>query len=197
MVAYCVGITDIDPFRYGLLFERFLNPERVSMPDFDTDICYERRDEVIAYVRSRYGEDRVAQIVTFGTLAARAAIRDVGRALGLPYAEVDAVAKLIPRGPKVTIAAALEGRELRERYETSDMVRRLVDTAMALEGMPRHASTHAAGGRDHGGASFLLIAACHKRGCRCYAIRYGYGGRPRTCEVRPPWLALYYHYCGC
>ncbi|MBO7292644.1 MAG: DNA polymerase III subunit alpha, partial [Clostridia bacterium] len=145
LVAFCVGITDIDPFRYGLLFERFLNPERVTLPDFDTDICYVRRDEVIAYVRRRYGEDRVAQIVTFGTLAARAAVRDVGRALGLPYAEVDAVAKLIPRGPKVLISEALQGRELRERYESSDIVRRLLDTAMALEGMPRHASTHAAG----------------------------------------------------
>ena len=145
MVAFCVGITDIDPFRYGLLFERFLNPERVTLPDFDTDICYERRDEVIAYVRSRYGEDRVAQIVTFGTLAARAAVRDVGRAMGLAYAEVDAVAKLIPRGPKVTIRDALSTPELKERYESSDTVKKLLDTAMALEGMPRHASTHAAG----------------------------------------------------
>ena len=145
MVAYCVGITDIDPFRYGLLFERFLNPERISMPDFDTDICYERRDEVIAYVHEKYGEDHVAQIVTFGTLAARAAVRDVGRAMGLPYAEVDAVAKLIPRAPKVRIADALSTKELREKYETSKTVQRLIDTAMALEGMPRHASTHAAG----------------------------------------------------
>ncbi len=145
MVAYCVGITDIDPFRYGLLFERFLNPERVTLPDFDTDICYERRDEVIAYVRGRYGEDRVAQIVTFGTLAARAAVRDVGRAMGLSYGDVDAVAKLIPRGPKVTIKDALRKEELKERYESSETVRRLLDTAMALEGMPRHASTHAAG----------------------------------------------------
>ena len=145
MVAFCVGITDIDPFCYGLLFERFLNPERVTLPDFDTDICYERRDEVIAYVRRRYGEDRVAQIVTFGTLAARAAVRDVGRALGIPYGDVDAVARLIPHGPKVTIADALAGQELREKYEASETVRRLIDTAMALEGMPRHASTHAAG----------------------------------------------------
>ena len=145
LVAYCVGITDIDPFRYGLLFERFLNPERVTLPDFDTDICYVRRDEVIAYVRRRYGEDRVAQIVTFGTLAARAAVRDVGRALGLPYAEVDAVAKLIPRGPRVLISQALLLKELREKYESSEVVKRLLDTAMALEGMPRHASTHAAG----------------------------------------------------
>ena len=145
MVAYCVGITDIDPFRYGLLFERFLNPERISMPDFDTDICYERREEVIAYVHEKYGEDHVAQIVTFGTLAARAAVRDVGRAMGLPYAEVDAVAKLIPRAPKVRIADALATKELRDKYEASSTVKRLIDTAMALEGMPRHASTHAAG----------------------------------------------------
>ena len=145
MVAYCVGITDIDPFRYGLLFERFLNPERVSLPDFDTDICYERRDEVIAYVRRRYGEDHVAQIVTFGTLAARAAVRDVGRAMGLPYAEVDAVAKQIPRALGVKIETALRRRELRELYDSSETVRKLLDTAMALEGMPRHASTHAAG----------------------------------------------------
>ena len=145
MVAYCAGITDIDPFRYGLLFERFLNPERITMPDFDTDICYERRDEVIAYVRRRYGEDRVAQIVTFGTLAARAAVRDVGRAMGIPYGEVDAVAKLIPRELKIRISTALEGKELREMYESSETVKRLLDTAMALEGMPRHASTHAAG----------------------------------------------------
>ena len=145
MVAYCVGITDIDPFRYGLLFERFLNPERISMPDFDTDICYERRDEVIAYVHEKYGEDHVAQIVTFGTLAARAAVRDVGRAMGLPYADVDAVAKLIPRAPKVRIADALATKELRDKYESSKTIQKLIDTAMALEGMPRHASTHAAG----------------------------------------------------
>lgn len=145
MVAFCVGITDIDPFRYGLLFERFLNPERVSMPDFDTDICYERRDEVIAYVRERYGNDHVAQIVTFGTLAARAAVRDVGRALGMPYAEVNEIARLIPRALNVRLADALAVPELREKYESSADTKRLLDTAMALEGMPRHASTHAAG----------------------------------------------------
>ena len=145
MVAFCVGITDIDPIRYGLLFERFLNPERISLPDFDTDICYERRDEVIAYVRERYGEDHVAQIVTFGTMAARAAVRDVGRAMGLPYSEVDAVAKLIPRALGVKIADALRRRELRDMYESSETVRKMIDTAIALEGMPRHASTHAAG----------------------------------------------------
>ncbi len=145
IVAFCLGITDIDPIRYGLLFERFLNPERISLPDFDTDICYERRDEVIAYVRERYGEDHVAQIVTFGTMAARAAVRDVGRAMGLPYSEVDAVAKLIPRTLGVKIADALRRRELRDMYESNETVRRMIDTAIALEGMPRHASTHAAG----------------------------------------------------
>ncbi len=145
MVAFCVGITDIDPFAHGLLFERFLNPERSALPDIDTDLCYVRRDEVISYVRERYGEDRVAQIITFGTLSARAAIRDVGRAMGLPYAEVDEIAKMIPQGPKVLLADVLAGGELRKRYESSETVKKLMDTAMALEGMPRHASTHAAG----------------------------------------------------
>ncbi len=145
LVAYCVGITDIDPLRYDLLFERFLNPERISLPDFDIDFCYMRRDEVIRYVRERYGEEHVAQIVTFGTMAARAAIRDVGRALGFSYAETDRVAKLVPRELGTTLAAALERKELRALYDESADIRRLVDMAMALEGMPRHASTHAAG----------------------------------------------------
>ncbi len=145
MVAYCVGITDIDPFCFGLLFERFLNPERVSLPDFDTDFCYERREEVIAYVRERYGADHVAQIVTFGTMAARAAVRDVGRAMGMPYGEVDRIVRLIPHALNMTIAEALKKKELLEKYQSSDAVKKLLDTAMALEGMPRHASTHAAG----------------------------------------------------
>ncbi len=145
LVAYCVGITDVDPLKYDLLFERFLNPERISLPDFDIDFCYERRDEVIRYVRERYGNDHVAQIITFGTLAPRAAIRDVGRAMGLSYAETDRVAKLIPRELSVTLADALQKKELREIYEKEEKIRRLFDTAMALEGMPRHASTHAAG----------------------------------------------------
>lgn len=145
LVAYCIGITDVDPLRYQLLFERFLNPERVSLPDFDTDFCYDRRGEVIDYVRHKYGEDHVAQIVTFGTLAARAAVRDVGRALGMPYNEVDRVARLIPHELNVTISSALERNELRELYDTSPEIRHLLDTARALEGMPRHASTHAAG----------------------------------------------------
>ncbi len=145
LVAYFVGITAVDSLRYDLLFERFLNPERISMPDFDIDFCYNRRDEVISYVRKKYGEDRVAQIVTFGTLAARAAVRDCGRVLGMSYRDVDDVVCLIPREMGVTIKEALRGKELREKYEESDDVRRLIDIAMSLEGMPRHPSTHAAG----------------------------------------------------
>ncbi len=144
-VAYCIGITDVDPLRYDLLFERFLNPERVSLPDFDIDFCYERREEVIAYVKEKYGADHVAQIATFGTMAARAAVRDVGRALGMPYNDVDRVARLIPQGLNVTIADALKGKELSALYESSPEVRHLISTARALEGTPRHASTHAAG----------------------------------------------------
>ncbi len=145
MIAYLIGITDVDPLRFDLLFERFLNPERVSMPDFDIDFCYDRRDEAIAYVREKYGEDHTAQIITFGTMAARAVIRDVGRALGMSYSDVDEVARLIPRTLGITLKDALELPALKEKYEESEEVRHLVDTAMALEGMPRHASTHAAG----------------------------------------------------
>ena len=146
IAAYCVGITDIDPIRYNLIFERFLNPERVSMPDFDVDFCYERRQEVIDYVNRKYGADHVAQIVTFGTMAARAAIRDVGRALNMTYAEVDVVAKLVPTALHITIKDALKlSKQLSDLYETDERVRRLINMAQALEGMPRHASTHAAG----------------------------------------------------
>ncbi len=146
IAAYCIGITGIDPMKYNLLFERFLNPERVSMPDFDIDFCYERRHEVIDYVISKYGSDHVSQIVTFGTLAAKAAIRDVGRVMGLPYATVDAVAKLIPFESGVTLEKALaHSSELRSRYENDDTVRELIDNSMQIEGMPRHASKHAAG----------------------------------------------------
>ncbi len=145
LIAYLIGITDIDPIRYGLLFERFLNPERVSLPDFDVDFSYERRGEVIDYVRGKYGEEHVAQIITFGTMAARAAVRDVGRALGMSYADTDAVAKLIPRDPKITLDEAIKGEELSELYTSSAKVRRLLDLSRAVEGMPRHASTHAAG----------------------------------------------------
>ncbi len=146
LVAYVLGITNVDPIRYKLLFERFLNPERVSMPDIDIDFSDLRRDEMIDYVVSKYGRDRVAQIITFGTLAARAAVRDVGRALAVPYADTDRAAKLIPAQIGVTIQRALEQvPELRERYEKSVAVRELIDTAIKVEGMPRHASTHAAG----------------------------------------------------
>ncbi len=144
LVAFLTGITDVDPIAFDLLFERFLNPERVSMPDFDIDFCYNRREEVIEYVKRKYGEDRVAQIVTFGTLAARAVVRDVGRALGMPYSRVDTVAKLIPREMN-SIESALKTKELKEIYNTDNDVRRLLDISKKLEGMPRHASTHAAG----------------------------------------------------
>ncbi len=146
LAAYCIGITGIDPIKYGLLFERFLNPERVSMPDFDIDFCYVRRQEVIDYVIEKYGSDHVSQIVTFGTLKPRAAVRDVGRALGMSYALCDSVAKNIPQGIGVTIDGALkESPWLAEKYVTSDEVRKIIDTAKKVEGMPRHASTHAAG----------------------------------------------------
>ncbi|PKM47186.1 MAG: DNA polymerase III subunit alpha [Firmicutes bacterium HGW-Firmicutes-8] len=146
LVAYVLGITNIDPLKYDLLFERFLNPERVSMPDIDIDFCYERREEVIRYVIEHYGVERVAQIITFGTMAARAAIRDVGRALNMPYAEVDRVAKLVPAELGVTLEKALDaGSELRQLYDIDPGVQKLLDMARAIEGMPRHASTHAAG----------------------------------------------------
>ena len=149
MVSYCLHITDIDPMQYSLYFERFLNPERVSMPDIDMDFGDTRRGEVVDYVRRKYGDDHVAQIVTFGTMAARAVIRDVGRALNMTYAEVDVVAKLVPAGPgaqHITLDDALKlSRQLADLYETDARVKKLIDTARALEGMPRHASTHAAG----------------------------------------------------
>lgn len=146
LVAYVLDITQIDPLKYNLLFERFLNPERVSMPDIDIDFCFERRQEVIDYVVQKYGENRVAQIITFGTMAARAVIRDVGRALNLPYAEVDRIAKAIPMELGMTIDRALEvNEELRDLYNTDPTIKKLIDTSRSLEGLPRHASTHAAG----------------------------------------------------
>ncbi|MBQ6257996.1 MAG: DNA polymerase III subunit alpha, partial [Clostridia bacterium] len=146
IVAYCLNITMLDPLKYQLLFERFLNPERVSMPDIDVDFCYERRQEVIDYVARKYGHDHVCQIITFGTMAARGVLRDVGRVLGYPYAEVDTVAKAVPMALDMTLEKAMEqNKELRDMYETDDRVKRLIDTALTLEGMPRHASTHAAG----------------------------------------------------
>ena len=146
IVAYCMHITEVDPMKYSLIFERFLNPERVSMPDFDTDFCQERRGEVIEYVTRKYGADHVAQIVTFGTLAARGAIRDVGRVLNFTYAETDAVAKQVPSTPHITLKEALTASpKLKEMYDQDERVRTLIDTAMSLEGMPRNTSTHAAG----------------------------------------------------
>ncbi len=147
LVAYCLAITDLDPLKYNLIFERFLNPDRISMPDIDTDFCVERRDEVIQYVIGKYGKERVAQIVTFGTMAARAAVRDAGRALGIPLSDVDRVAKLIPSGPNgLTIPKALEQiPELGVLYDHDPQLRKLLDTAKSIEGLARHASTHAAG----------------------------------------------------
>ena len=146
ILAYAIGITDIDPIKYGLLFERFLNPERVSMPDFDVDFCYERRGEVIKYVSEKYGYDHVSQIITFGTMSARMVIRDVARVLDVPYSEADALAKMIPNELHITIKKALEQNvELKEKYENDENIKNLLNIAMGLEGMPRQASTHACG----------------------------------------------------
>ena len=146
IVAYCMHITEVDPMKYALIFERFLNPERVSMPDFDTDFCQERRPEVIEYVMRKYGADHVAQIATFGTMAARGAIRDVGRALNFTYAETDVVAKLVPTTLHITLDEALKvSPKLKEMYDGDERVKLLIDTARSLEGMPRNTSTHAAG----------------------------------------------------
>lgn len=160
LVAFSLGITDVDPLRFDLLFERFLNPERVSMPDIDIDFCYNRRDEVFDYVARRYGKDHVSQIITFGTLAARASIRDVGRALGMSYADVDEVARAVPQELNITISMALKMPDLKKLYEGSAEVRRLVDTAMALEGMPRNISVHAAGVviTDHPVSDYVPLA---------------------------------------
>lgn len=146
LAAYCLGITDIDPLKYGLLFERFLNPERISMPDFDIDFCFARRNEVIDYVTQKYGSERVAQIITFGTLKARAVIRDVARVLDLPYEEADAIAKLIPQGPKIDLNEALKLEpKLEEIRQKSEIHKDLIEVSLSLEGLCRHASTHAAG----------------------------------------------------
>jgi DNA polymerase-3 subunit alpha len=145
LVAYLIGITQLDPLKHGLLFERFLNPERTELPDIDTDFCQERRDEVIRYVRDRYGHDKVAQIITFGRMKARAALRDVGRVLGLPLPLVDRVAKSVPEGPKVTLEDALQDPSFRQLYEGDEQVRRMVDLARKVEGMARNPGIHAAG----------------------------------------------------
>ena len=144
IAAFAMGITDIDPIKYNLLFERFLNPERISMPDFDIDFCYERRPEVIEYVARKYGRDHVSQIITFGTMAAKMVIRDVARVLDIPYAEADKLAKMIPNEVHITIKKALEqNRELQELYENDEETKKILDIAMRLEGLPRQASTHA------------------------------------------------------
>ncbi|MBQ3928340.1 MAG: DNA polymerase III subunit alpha [Clostridia bacterium] len=146
LVAYLLKITDIDPLRFDLLFERFLNPERVSMPDIDIDFCYSRRDEVVQYVKERYGSDHVSQIITFGTLAARAAVKDVGRVLGVSYAETDAISKAIPRDLNITLDAALQSSDdLKAMYESDPVTQRVIDLARTIEGMPRNISIHAAG----------------------------------------------------
>ena len=146
IVSYCLRITDIDPVKYSLLFERFLNPERVSMPDIDIDFCFERRQEVIDYVSAKYGADKVVQIVTFGTMAAKGVIRDVGRVMDLPYAFVDSIAKMVPNELNITLQRALEiNPELRKAYETDEQIRTLIDMSKRLEGLPRHTSMHAAG----------------------------------------------------
>ncbi len=146
IVAYAIEITDIDPIKYNLLFERFLNPERISMPDFDVDFCYERRQEVLDYVARKYGKDHVSQIITFGTMSARMVIRDVARTLDFPYAEADKLAKMIPNELHITIKKAMEQNiELKELYEDDENIRNLLNIAIALEGLPRQASTHACG----------------------------------------------------
>ena len=146
IVSYCLEITNIDPIKYDLLFERFLNPERVSMPDIDVDFCYERRQEVIDYVVKKYGKEQVVQIVTFGTLAAKGVIRDVGRVLDLPYSLCDSIAKMVPNDLNMTIETALKmNPELRSMYETNEQVKYLIDMSLRLEGLPRHTSMHAAG----------------------------------------------------
>ncbi|MFH1847290.1 MAG: DNA polymerase III subunit alpha [Candidatus Omnitrophota bacterium] len=146
IISYALGITDIDPFKYGLIFERFLNPARVTMPDIDIDFCYERRNEVIDYVIEKYSKENVAQIITFGSMMAKGVLRDVGRVMAIPYAEVDKIAKLIPNDPRITLEQALDiDPELRSRYEEDSVIHQLVDTSKRLEGLNRHASTHAAG----------------------------------------------------
>jgi len=146
LTSYCLGITDIDPLRYGLIFERFLNPERVSLPDIDIDFCYERRNEVINYVIDKYGKHNVAQIITFGTMGAKAVVRDVGRVMAMPYADVDKIAKLIPNDLNITLSTALQVEpELKRLYKDDPQIKELLATSMALEGLTRHASTHAAG----------------------------------------------------
>lgn len=163
IVAYSIGITDIDPLKYNLLFERFLNPERISMPDFDVDFSDERRQEVIDYVARKYGRDHVSQIITFGTMSAKSVIRDVGRVLDVPYSEVDKIAKMIPFEIHITIDKAIEeNRELKELYENDENTKRIIDIARGLEGMPRNASTHACRSCYNKRSSRYLCSALYK-----------------------------------
>ena len=160
IIAYAMEITDIDPMKYDLLFERFLNPERISMPDFDVDFCYEHRQDVIDYVSRKYGYDHVSQIITFGTMSARMVIRDVARVLDVPYSEADTLAKMIPNELHITIKKALEqNKELENLYETDETVKKVLDIAMGLEGMPRQASTHACRNSYYKRTSRYLCAA--------------------------------------
>ena len=191
LVAYTLGITQLDPIRYDLLFERFLNPERVSMPDIDVDFCFERRQEVIDYVVRKYGKDCVVQIVTFGTLAARGVIRDVGRVLDMPYAQVDTIAKMIPQELNITIDKALEmNPELKKTYDEQEDVHHLIDMAKRLEGLPRHTSMHAAGvvisqkEVDEYRTSFQSPGRHH-----CSSVYYDYAGRTGPFENGFPWAS--------
>ncbi len=189
LVAWVLGITDLDPIRHDLLFERFLNPERVSMPDFDIDFCMSRRDQVIDYVADRYGRDRVSQIITFGSLAAKAVVRDVGRVLGLPYGFVDGVAKLIPFELGITLEDALEKEpELKRRYGAEDEVRDLIDLAKRLEGLARNAGTHAGGVVIAPGAAHRLHRALLRVGQpeRRDPVRQGRRRAGRARQVRLP-----------
>lgn len=171
IVAYAIGITDIDPIKYSLIFERFLNPERISMPDFDVDFCYERRQEVIDYVGRKYGHDHVSQIITFGTMSARMVIRDVARALDVSYAEADKLAKMIPNELHITIKKALEqNRELKELYENDEQIHKLLEIAMGLEGMPRQASTHACRNSYYKGTSRYICSIIRKGWFDIYTV---------------------------
>ena len=146
LVSYSLGITDLDPLKYNLLFERFLNPDRISMPDIDIDFCIDGREKVIDYIKSKYGKTSVAQIITFGKMKAKSSVRDVGRVMGLPYGQVDSIAKMIPNDPKMTLDKAMTlSKELKQSYDDSDTIKSLIEHSKVLEGMNRHASTHAAG----------------------------------------------------
>ena len=181
IVAYSIGITDIDPLKYNLLFERFLNPERISMPDFDVDFSDERRQEVIDYVARKYGRDHVSQIITFGTMSAKSVIRDVGRVLDVPYSEVDKIAKMIPFEIHITIDKAIEeNRELKELYENDENTKRIIDIARGLEGMPRNASTHACRSCYNKRSSRYLCSTLYKWWKRSSSIYNGFTWRVRT-----------------